>query len=226
MCPPFGQDQIRSHRLYRQLAHALVAIGVPVLRFDVYGSGDSAGDSIDISWDRCVADAITAADELRRLSGCDHVLAFGARLGGSLAIAAAADAHFGSLIVWDPVLDGASYVARLDQLQEDLRIDTRRFLRPRSVASSTGQWQGFMVSDVFRRQLCDLQLDPSSVPARLIKSASSDTPTSGWGQFVAADEAVTCIQASTPWEDLNRLEIAILSHELIQVVCNQWHQAI
>ena len=56
LCPPLGQEQIRCHRLYRQLAHALAAEGIAVLRFDYYGCGDSAGASDEVDWQRCLTD--------------------------------------------------------------------------------------------------------------------------------------------------------------------------
>ncbi len=80
MCPPLGQDMIRSHRVYRQLADALAQQGIAVLRFDYYGSGDSAGDSAELDWARCRADMVTAAGELRARSGCTRLIGFGARL--------------------------------------------------------------------------------------------------------------------------------------------------
>ena len=152
LCPPLGQDQIRSHRLYRQLANALVAEGIAVLRFDYYGSGDSAGDSMQVDCDRCIADIVVAANQLRTLSAVDRIVAFGARLGGSLALAAADAARFAELVVWDPVLDGAAHVARLDAQQNALRLDAKRFTKPRSAADVAGQWLGFEFSAPLRRQ--------------------------------------------------------------------------
>src|SRR4051812_45646442 len=111
MCPPLGQDLIRCHRLYRQLAQALSGEGLAVLRFDYHGTGDAAGSSAEVDWDRCVADTVTAVEELRARAGVDRVIAFGARLGGTVALAAAARARFSEVIAWDPVLDGSDYVA-------------------------------------------------------------------------------------------------------------------
>ena len=71
LCPPLGQEQIRCHRLYRQLAHALAAEGIPVLRFDYYGCGDSAGASAQVDWQRCLVDARDAVDEIECVSDVD-----------------------------------------------------------------------------------------------------------------------------------------------------------
>lgn len=217
--PPFGQEQIRSHRLYRQLAQSLASQGIPVLRFDYYGSGDSAGASLDRDWDRCVADTLTATTELRLLSRCDRIIAFGARLGGSVAMAAATAARFDELILWDPILDGAAMVARLDALQLALQGDTRRFIAPRSASAVAGQWLGFAVSERFRQQLRGLQLDPPSIPTLLLDSQPPDAAADR-NRVSAAATSIKTLSPSTSWDDLDRLEMAILSRELIQLTCN------
>jgi alpha-beta hydrolase superfamily lysophospholipase len=217
LCPPLGQEQIRCHRLYRQLAHALAAEGVAVLRFDYYGSGDSAGASVDVDWDRCVADTIVAANELRVRSGTDRVLAFGARLGGSIALAAAEAARFAGLMVWDPVCDGAAYVARLDSMQAALAVDTQRFIKPRLAADAAAQWLGFAVSDRLRRQLVELQPEPPHAPMLVLDSLAATATTGGHG-LMADPATVVTLQPPTPWDDLHRLELAILSHPLIRSV--------
>lgn len=224
LCPPFGQDLIRSHRLYRQLAHALVAEGIPVLRFDYYGSGDSAGSGVDVNWMRCVDDTLAAAAELRALSGCDHIAAFGARLGGSMALAAATAARLAELIVWDPVLDGAAYVAQLDALQAALQHDTTRFLKPRANGDVAGQWLGYAASLRFRQQLLDLHLDPPAIPTLLLDSMPA-TSTHDGSRLGAANVTVMPLQAPTPWDDFDRLELAILSHALVQAVCGHYREA-
>lgn len=215
LCPPLGQDHIRCHRLYRQLANALAGEGVPALRFDYYGTGDSAGDSADVDWSRCVADIATAADELRRRSGADRVIAFGARLGGSMASAATIDARFAGLVIWDPVFDGASYVSRLDAMQSALRQDKQRFMRPRSAEDVAEQWLGFATSERLRRQVGELRLAPTAVPTLVLDSLDG-VPDSGWRD--RGDTQVRRLEPPAPWDDLNRLEVAILSHPLIQTV--------
>lgn len=221
LCPPLGQEQARSHRLYRQLAHALAADGIPALRFDYFGSGDSAGESGERDWNRCLADATTAAAELRRLSGCAQVVGFGARVGGSVALEVVEAASFSELILWDPVLDGAAMVARLDALQRALQQDRRRFLKPRSAHDAVGQWCGFAVSAPFRQQLLGLRPGPPRCRSLLLDSCTS-TAGHPWADaaMMATVELLRMPQA-TPWEDLDRLEIAILSHELIRTVGNR-----
>jgi hypothetical protein len=216
LCPPLGQDLIRCHRLYRQLGHALATGGSAVLRFDYYGTGDSDGDSSEVDWQRCVADTVAAAGQLRVRSGCDRIVAFGARLGGSIAIAASDSAAFAELILWDPILDGESHVRRLDALQTALRCDTQRFAAARPASAAANQWQGFRTGADWRQQLTGLRLQPPPRPSLLLHSWPADSGDDR-NQFVAAGASVRELSQPTPWDDLARLEIAIQSHELIEL---------
>lgn len=224
LCPPLGQDQIRCHRLYRQLAQALVAEGIAVLRFDYYGTGDSAGDSVEMDWQRCLSDTAVAADELRARSGVDRVFAFGARLGGSIALASAAQASVAGIVAWDPVFDGGAYVAQLDAMQSALCLDGRRFMVPRNAADAAAQWLGFAISDSLHQQIADLHIDHPGVPTLLLDSLSPDAQRSVNGFMV--DVAMTrSLEIHTPWDDPRRLEVAILSHPLIQAVTQHMREA-
>lgn len=215
LCPPLGQDQIRCHRLYRQLANALAGEGIPALRFDYYGTGDSAGQSADVDLDRCIADVVTAADELRRRSGAQRIIAFGARLGGSLAVASAQAARFTGLVTWDPVFDGGAHVSRLDAMQTALRQDKQRFVRARSASDVAEQWLGFATSDRLRRQIGALRITTSDVPLLVLDSIGDLHGVQG---HATGHTTVKRLESAASWDDLGRLEVAILSHPLIQAV--------
>lgn len=223
LCPPLGQMLLRTHRIYRQLASGLAARGIGVLRFDYRGTGDSAGDSLALDWQHCLADIRSAAAELRVRSGCATVVGFGAQLGGSLALAAASAAGFARLILWDPVLDGARHVAELDAGQEALRTDPQHYTKPRSAEEAAGQWLGFPVSAQWRAQLAGWRAEPVRAPTLILDSRPE--PAGGWSPLDEAGARVLTMQASTDWGDLHRLEHAILAPDLLRVVGEALEQA-
>jgi uncharacterized protein len=121
ICQPVGHEYINCHRALRQLAARLAEVGFPVLRFDYYGCGDSAGEAEQGSITRWLEDISTATAELRARAGVSQVCAIGLRLGGTLAaFAGSRREDFASLILWDPVVNGKGYLQELLSLQEEM----------------------------------------------------------------------------------------------------------
>ena len=114
LCPPFGQEGMRAHRALRQLALLLARRGLHVFRFDLFGTGDSAGDGEEASLAQWLDDIDTAAEELREMAGIDRVVLVGVRLGAMLAVHAAAKRDdVEALVLWDPITDGREYVKEM-----------------------------------------------------------------------------------------------------------------
>lgn len=224
LCPPLGQALVRTHRVYRQLAAALAARGICALRFDYRGTGDSAGDSLALDWQHCLEDIRSAAAELRVRSGCATVIGFGAQLGGSLALAAAPTVGFARLLLWDPVLDGEEHVATLDRLQESLRTDPLHYAQPRARQDAAGQWLGFPVSPHWRAQVAAWRAPPSRLPTLIIDSLGEHSG-ADWSLFAEAGARVASMRPVTQWDDLHRLEHAVLAPGLLQVVAEALEQA-
>jgi len=211
LCPPLGAEQIRCHRLYRQLAHAMAEAGFPALRFDYYGTGDSAGRSRDVNWTRCLSDVATAATELRARSGAQRILAFGTRLGANAALDAT-DAVLAGVVAWDAIADGAALIGELDRMQDALKVDLNRFDQARPELDVRLEWQGFETTEHLRAQLSVVGL-PALGPrtAWLMSKASGATLEHADWQ----GRTVESIDVAPHWEDIDRLEMAILSHPLI-----------
>ena len=111
---PFGQEYMRAHRAFRQLSMLLSRRGVHVFRFDYFGTGDSAGASVDGDVPQWIEDIATSIDELKDTAGIERVSLVGLRLGGALAaMAAATRTDIDRLVLWDPVVDGSAYVHEL-----------------------------------------------------------------------------------------------------------------
>ncbi len=124
LCAPWGHEAMWSHRAWRHLAADLASAGMPVLRFDYPGCGDSAGS--DEGPDRlsaCAHSIVRAAQTLRAHTGVERVVLCGLRLGATLAVLAAeAMANDGGqrpdgLILLAPPVTGRTYLRELRALQ-------------------------------------------------------------------------------------------------------------
>jgi alpha/beta superfamily hydrolase len=113
ICHPWGNEQIHAYRTLRQLAARLSRTGFHVLRFDYYGTGDSAGDTGDNDFAGRCSDIKTAMVELRDMTGIARLSLVGLRHGASLAarVAAGRADEIESLVLWDP-LDASDLASR------------------------------------------------------------------------------------------------------------------
>jgi dienelactone hydrolase len=118
LCPPVGHEYMCSHRAFRRLALDLASQGFPVMRFDYYGTGNSAGEpGTESLVPRWTASVLYAADALREWSGCDTLAFVGLRFGANLAVAAAAGRNdVSSLVLWSPCVNGRSLVRQTRML--------------------------------------------------------------------------------------------------------------
>ncbi|MBS7811734.1 alpha/beta hydrolase family protein [Roseococcus pinisoli] len=114
MCGADGYEGLCSYRPWRELAVLLAEAGLPVLRFDPPGSGDSGGPE-EMSPDlQLWSDAIVAAvEKARRLSGAAEVSLVGLRLGALAAALAAARIPRAPMALLFPVLSGRSHARGL-----------------------------------------------------------------------------------------------------------------
>lgn len=170
LCNPFGQEAVRGHRLYRVLSERLAAGGVPVMRFDYFGTGDSLGEDDAGDLDGWVADTRAALQELTGRSGARRVVCMGARLGAVIAARAAVGASFvGKLVLWDPVVDGAAYLellrashVRTLELAYSLPDPAWRSALAADPQAFTDEAMGFGMSQALRRQVG--KIGPHSFP--------------------------------------------------------------
>lgn len=115
ICKPFGFEAMSAHLSIRAFAEAAADLGIPALRFDYGGAGDSedlapGADQLD-AWSQ---DVTASVQELQRRTGAERVCLLGFRLGALLAaIAASRSPQVRALMAVAPVISGRRYLREL-----------------------------------------------------------------------------------------------------------------
>ncbi|HEY2661252.1 MAG TPA: alpha/beta fold hydrolase [Caulobacteraceae bacterium] len=111
LCGPLGREGDFTYRSWRRLAEMLSAAGLPTLRFDYRGFGDSVEE--DDAPDRIAAwvgDVRQAAQWLKATQGVQEVVLVGLRFGAAAAAAAAGElGGVQGLAFLAPVTSGRAY---------------------------------------------------------------------------------------------------------------------
>jgi alpha-beta hydrolase superfamily lysophospholipase len=169
LCNPLGHEAISAHRTYRHLAGMCAAAGIPALRFDYQGTGDSSGSEDDpdrlAEWHRSIEAAILA---LRTHGQVESVCLFGLRLGALLALRAAGDPLVCGVIAACPVVEGRRYLRELLALAGS-----------GGDAPDLQRAAGFPVSTQTREALASLNLAGGSLtaaPTQVLLLNRSDLP--------------------------------------------------
>lgn len=131
LCAPLGHEAMWAHRAWRHLADQLAAAGVPVLRFDYYGTGDSAGTSAEPDLiARAVVDIAAGAALLRQHGAVENVVLCGLRMGACLAALAAERTRASGLVMLAPVAYGRAYLREMRALHAGWRNSAIPELQP------------------------------------------------------------------------------------------------
>ena len=211
LCAPWGHEYLRSHRSIRQLSLQLNRAGFHVLRFDYFGTGDSAGELIDTDPAGWIDDIEMALEELMDASGARRVSLVGLRLGATMASIVAARRRAGgieSLVLWDPIASGKDYAATLMDAAT-VAPHSEEPLSSRSPAGPVWEVQGFLLSTAMVNGLGALGLvRPQGSAARnrtLVLTSESKQAAdaarqmvSGWGNATAHVEHLPALPA---WQD-------------------------
>jgi pimeloyl-ACP methyl ester carboxylesterase len=205
LVPPCGDEKRAAYGPLAGLARDLSAAGWAVLRFDFLGTGDSAGESTDVTVSGMERDTRAAAAELARLFPGAPLELLGVRLGGSLALRLAAGLGARSCAAVAPVTAGAAWLR-----QERGRRKLRRSMVRKELAAA-GQQPGEAAGgneDLPAGAAEDL--DGLPVSADFIREMEAFDPCAGDAPPVPAGEGprTLVVQVSprrTPLPDLERL---------------------
>ena len=208
--PPFGWENVCSYRPLRFMGRTFAANGIPALRFDLPGTGDSSGGARDCglfnAWIQSVGDA---AGELRKTTGVADVAVVGIRLGAMLAVMAAArGSNLQDLVLWGARATGR---ALLRELRTFFSMERGEYANgvvslPESVPGL--EMGGFLISPEMQRSL--EALDLSSLPGmqrrRLLVLSCDDLPPDA--KLVRALESSGCpiqVKAGSGYADMMAL---------------------
>ena len=197
LCNPFGQEAIRTHRLFRVLAIRLAKAGIHVLRFDYFGTGDSAGDDDQADLQGWCADIQMAHEELVRLSGSAKVTWVASRLGVVAAIQALGQSARSAqhLVVWDPVVEAPAYVQLLrrkhvEALETSYSVPdpTWRTKLAKDPEAFNDEAIGFAISPTLRKQLSTLHSAQLSIPTAVEATVIADPEDRAVAAWIGAQQ--------------------------------------
>jgi alpha-beta hydrolase superfamily lysophospholipase len=112
LLPPWGFEEMCTRKFYRILAEHLAASGMPSLRFDYPGTGDSAGSPAD---EHALSDwvdaAIAASRQLKALSQRPRIILLGQGIGAMIAqLAGNRIEAVDAIVMLAPALSGRAYL--------------------------------------------------------------------------------------------------------------------
>jgi len=223
LCQPVGHEYLRAHRAFRNLAVALAEQGFHVLRFDYLGCGDSTGDGERTTVEQCLSDLSAAIDELKDIAGVGRVALIGLRMGATLAaVIASRRRDIDRVVLWDPVVDGETYLEALQTLQAGWLEDR---LGPAALASlSDDELMGFPLTEGGRRELQALKLIPvPPVRARAVSLfVSEDLPAYAElrAHLEAAPAAVSyhVVPGAGEWDRVDLAHQILLPHAMVHAI--------
>ncbi|WP_321961121.1 serine aminopeptidase domain-containing protein [Paraburkholderia sp. J7] len=184
LCNPFGYDALCTHRGWRRLAERLAASGMPVLRFDYPGAGDSLGDEEDPGRVEAWIESIAAAvRHLRERTGVAQVSLCGLRLGATLAaLAGERIGDIDGLVLLSPALSGRNYLRELRAHRQSWLSTPAGMTAdpiPETAAYVEAFGFGLHGDDIARLGAVDLRADTKAPARRVLLLDASDRARAG-----------------------------------------------
>ncbi len=170
LVPPLLHELPRARRLLTEIASSFAAQGIPCLRFDFFGSGDSEGDGEQLDFESMRRDLDAAAHALRAWTGAARLGVLALRAGAlpvSSWLEGGGDAT--RLVLWEPVLEGPAWLRELEHLDAAERASDKRYplRRGAAVVPEDDQLMGYPASRQLRGDLADAEVACAGAPMRV-----------------------------------------------------------
>jgi alpha-beta hydrolase superfamily lysophospholipase len=215
VCKPFGYDAICAHRSLRAFAAAGAAVGMPVLRFDYAGTGDSTDPAADADQIPLWSDDIRAAAlTLRRETGVAQVCLLGLGLGALLASLAAIEAGICGLIAIAPVVGGRRYLRELRAFQAAAAKDSQAVQQNGDLEVAGFRITAASAATLNRTDLAQLSRPPA--PCMLVIDRSDLPSVKPWAdamQALGAEVDYRCLPGFT--DMMSTPHAAVVPREMI-----------
>ena len=162
--PPFADEMNKSRRMVTLLSQNLQTHGYAVLILDLFGTGDSQGEFPDATWELW-RDSLYSAWRWLKSQGFKKIHFWGVRLGCLLALDT--KNYFslseGSILFWQPVVNGERYVTQLIRLRiaEQFGKKTDETVRSLREMYSDGEYleiAGYVISPHLLSKIESLQM--------------------------------------------------------------------
>ena len=184
LVPPLLHEQPRSRRFVAEVASQLAESGLPCLRFDFHGTGDSPGRGDEVDFASMAGDLKVATAALRSHTGVEQVVLLAWRGAALLAQPWLQQGRQGDRVVlWEPIMDGASWLRDLQRSDAHERASRPRPRPgvPRTNLQDDGQLMGFAASPRLRQDLAEarvVQADPSQTASTwaVVRAGSPSLP--------------------------------------------------
>lgn len=231
IAPPLFEERKSAHGTMVQLARAIAASGLGVLRFDYRGSGESGGEAGERRWMHLAGDLGAACSAARELSGCGSLYLVGLRMGATLVLEEVERLTPAGVVAVAPIVKGAAEVRRW-RLRSKMRSElTAPDMEKVSAAldesrdsgdGSVLDLDGFPVHARFLEDLqrIDLsQLTASRVSSLVVQVSHRDTPVAEYTQLaerLGERVELACFKGLPFWERVEDADVTGLIERILR----------
>ena len=231
LCYPMGQEYMRIHRTYVELARTLADSGRDTLRFDYYGCGDSGGEAAEGTLKRWADDICQAIQMLRAQTDVRKVYLVGARIGANLALNAGARVEdLAGIVLWEPIVNGRDHLATLQRAHHELLANNAELdgYERHQLPNCSAELIGFPITKELYDELAAIDLfatTPSRTMPDMLLLANSEKPQlEAYAAFLRKSEArlkyVIAGESDRIWLKEDRRHKGIIPARAVQAIAS------